>query len=208
VRKDIAMTDHRAPAGHRALLAAARAEFAERGYAGTSIRGIADRAGIATSVLYHYYGSKRELIEAIILAEFDAYLATCSGQLGTVGKDPAERLSALIDTTIRFQVRRGMGVRLARSDRRDLSPDFLGRYATQASEAADLFRAPIEAGIASGQFRVAYPAEARRTIIAMCRAAGDGYEPSGALSVEQVVARHVDLALALLGAASQRPTAA
>ena len=53
-------------AGHTALLQAAREEFAEHGYAGTSIRSLAERAGISTSMLYHYYASKQQLLEAIV----------------------------------------------------------------------------------------------------------------------------------------------
>jgi len=55
-----------APAGHTALLQAAREEFAERGYDGTSIRQIAQRAGMSLSVLYHYYPGKTELLQAIV----------------------------------------------------------------------------------------------------------------------------------------------
>lgn len=46
----------------RALIAAvAESLFAERGFDGTCIRAIAQRAGATTGVIYHYYGSKEEL---------------------------------------------------------------------------------------------------------------------------------------------------
>ena len=43
--------------------------FAKRGYDATSIAEIGERAGIAKSVLYHYFGSKAGLYEAILASE-------------------------------------------------------------------------------------------------------------------------------------------
>lgn len=45
---------------------AALAAFAERGYADTSIRDIAARAGVDSALLYHYFGSKRRLFRAAV----------------------------------------------------------------------------------------------------------------------------------------------
>lgn len=50
-----------ATATRAALLAAARELFAERGYAGTTVRGVADRAGVNQALLFRYFGSKGAL---------------------------------------------------------------------------------------------------------------------------------------------------
>lgn len=57
------------PRDRRGVLAArtlevARRHFAERGYAGTSIRGIARDAGVDPGLVHHYYGSKDDLLDA------------------------------------------------------------------------------------------------------------------------------------------------
>ncbi|MBW0117504.1 TetR/AcrR family transcriptional regulator [Pseudonocardia abyssalis] len=44
-----------------ALLAAARELFAERGYDGTTVRGVADRAGVNQALLFRYFGNKEAL---------------------------------------------------------------------------------------------------------------------------------------------------
>jgi AcrR family transcriptional regulator len=49
-------TDNRA-----AILAAARAHFSERGYAGATLRSIAGAAGVDPALVYHYFGSKDRL---------------------------------------------------------------------------------------------------------------------------------------------------
>ena len=48
------------------LLAAARAEFAERGYAAATVTRIAERAGVSVQTLYNDGGSKRNLLQAVM----------------------------------------------------------------------------------------------------------------------------------------------
>jgi AcrR family transcriptional regulator len=48
-----------------AILAAARALLAERGPAGVALRDIADAAGVNFGLVYHYFGTKDELLDAV-----------------------------------------------------------------------------------------------------------------------------------------------
>lgn len=47
-----------------AILEAARAQFAEHGYRGATIRAIAARAGVDPALVHHFYGTKEELFAA------------------------------------------------------------------------------------------------------------------------------------------------
>jgi AcrR family transcriptional regulator len=49
-----------------AILDAARGAFAEHGYAGTTMRGIATAAGVDAALVHHFYGSKDELFAAVL----------------------------------------------------------------------------------------------------------------------------------------------
>jgi AcrR family transcriptional regulator len=77
------------------ILAIAAELFAERGFAATTVREIADAAGILSGSLYHHFDSKesmadelvRELLERV-LAEYRAIVAR--------GDDPAPTLRALV----------------------------------------------------------------------------------------------------------------
>ena len=53
------------------MLAAARAAFADRGYDGASIRGIATAAGVDPALVHHYFGSKDKLFLAAVEAPAD-----------------------------------------------------------------------------------------------------------------------------------------
>src|SRR4051812_19104459 len=80
------------------LLAIAATLFAERGYAATTVRDIADRAGILSGSLYHHFDSKESMIDAILtrfiegtLARYEAVLARDEG--------PREAFEALVRTS-------------------------------------------------------------------------------------------------------------
>jgi AcrR family transcriptional regulator len=54
------------PGTREAILAAARRHFAERGYDGTTMRGVAAVAGVEGALGHYYFGSKRELFAAAL----------------------------------------------------------------------------------------------------------------------------------------------
>ena len=59
------------PDTRAAILDAARALFAERGYAGTSIRAVAAGAGVDPALVHHYFGRKDDLFLASLQVPFD-----------------------------------------------------------------------------------------------------------------------------------------
>ncbi|MGY1633871.1 TetR family transcriptional regulator [Geodermatophilus sp. SYSU D01186] len=70
------------------MLAAARTAFAERGYDGASIRGIATAAAVDPALVHHYFGTKEKLFLAAVEAPADPgellpeVLASAPGELG------------------------------------------------------------------------------------------------------------------------------
>ena len=54
-----------------AILAAARTEFAGKGYDGASIRAIAARADVDPALVHHYFGSKEQVFVAAMAVPFD-----------------------------------------------------------------------------------------------------------------------------------------
>ncbi|MFH9419834.1 TetR family transcriptional regulator [Streptomyces sp. NPDC017529] len=58
------------PGARERILAAARAEFAARGYEQASIRGIAKAAEVDPALVHHYYGTKEQVFEAAVEMSF------------------------------------------------------------------------------------------------------------------------------------------
>ncbi|WP_210310467.1 TetR/AcrR family transcriptional regulator [Devosia pacifica] len=83
-----------------AILAAGRAEFAERGFEGARVDAIADRAGANKRLLYHYFGNKEDLYGAVLL---DAYQEIRRGEreLSLDQYEPVEAMDRLVRFTFR-----------------------------------------------------------------------------------------------------------
>jgi AcrR family transcriptional regulator len=78
-----------------ALVAAARKLFAERGYADVGTEEIVRRAGVTRGALYHHFGGKKDLLEAVYeQVEADLTKTIAEGALGAGAKSPLEAMQA------------------------------------------------------------------------------------------------------------------
>jgi len=68
--------------------------FAQRGYHGTGIRDIAREAGLSTAALYHYMGSKEDLL-VHIMREANTRLTRTADRALAASHDPAEQVLLL-----------------------------------------------------------------------------------------------------------------
>src|ERR1700744_2943866 len=77
-----------------AILAAAQQAFEEHGYAATSLREVARRAGVDASLIVHFYGSKTGLLAEVVRWPIDMEHAI--GQITAEGPEHVgRRLAAL-----------------------------------------------------------------------------------------------------------------
>ena len=60
-----------APDTRATILDAARSAFAEKGFAGTTIRAVASMAGVDAALVHHYFGTKDDLFLAAMELPFD-----------------------------------------------------------------------------------------------------------------------------------------
>ena len=74
-----------------AILAAARQRFAELGYDGATIRGIAADAGVDPALVHHFYGTKEKLFVAAVRFPF-----VPTEQLARLGSADRDRLGETI----------------------------------------------------------------------------------------------------------------
>ncbi len=98
------MTSASRPDVRAALLDAARAELAEHGRAGISLRAVARRAGVSHAAPKHHFGDRAGLLTAIAAEGFDGLTAAlASAEIGDGG--PEERLNALGRAYVDFGLR-------------------------------------------------------------------------------------------------------
>lgn len=86
------------------IIAAARDEFARRGFAGARVEQIARRAGVNKQLLFYYYHSKRGLFQAV-LTESAAQLETALTSLTLPVGGPLDRLRTTLQGQFEFLAR-------------------------------------------------------------------------------------------------------
>ena len=99
-------TSRRGPRGRdagtsEAVVAVARAQFAQRGYARTTIRSVASEAGVDPALVMYFHGSKRELFLAAAAIPFDTAALVdelLAGDRATIGARLARYLLDTLET--------------------------------------------------------------------------------------------------------------
>jgi AcrR family transcriptional regulator len=81
----------------RRILDTATALFAERGYAGTTIRDISERLGMTKGSLYYHFTSKEDLLFALLEPCFDALNEFVAAARNRVGKLDRKLIARLVD---------------------------------------------------------------------------------------------------------------
>lgn len=80
------------------VIAAAAAEFAEKGFDGAQMSALATRAEVALGTLYSLFASKEQLFQAVIESRVDAVRQGIQSEVLRLD-DPRERLLCLVDVT-------------------------------------------------------------------------------------------------------------
>lgn len=134
----------------RLLLDAAVRVFARKGYHSARVGDIAEEAGVAYGLLYHYFRSKEEVLETIFRSTWSDMLATVESIAGTA-PTAAEQLRKVTELILRTWRRDPDLVRvLVREITR--SPH-LQRQVDEVATAFRALEAILERGQAQGEFR-------------------------------------------------------
>lgn len=88
------------PERREQILAAAVRVFAERGYETTRISDIAREAGVAYGLIYHYFGSRDAILDAVFREAWGRLLMAVAGAEETAGSAP-ERLELVVKIVLR-----------------------------------------------------------------------------------------------------------
>src|SRR5437764_8236716 len=77
------------------LLEVAAEMFADRGFRATTVRDIADAAGILSGSLYHHFDSKESMVDEILRNFLDELFGRYR-EIVTAGGDPRDMLEAVV----------------------------------------------------------------------------------------------------------------
>lgn len=142
------------PSARRAEVLAISAKlFAENGYRATTVRDIADAAGILSGSLYHHFDSKESMIDEILRAFLDELFGTYRAVLASVA-DPREQLRGCVIASFTAIDRRPDAVAIYQAEARTLAQqERFGYIAELLDEFRAMWRGIITRGVETGSFR-------------------------------------------------------
>ncbi len=123
------LRDNQAERTRELIAVAARARFLEKGWAGTSVRSVAEGAGVSQATVYNAYGSKAGLAMSLVdAAEGSADVPRVVAELTERVGDPAGQIAAFVGFDRRLYQHGGDVLRILAEGRRQ-HPELASAYA-------------------------------------------------------------------------------
>lgn len=188
------------------IVQAAIAAMFENGYHGTSVRQIADRAGMSVANVYYYFPSKHDLLFRFMDDSAVQLLARLRDLLSQTPADPLHQFGAAIRLFVERHTLHQAAAFVAATELRALEPDARAVIVSRRNDIEAVFRGIVSDGVAAGAFRTDDVGLAVRAVLDMGSSVSSWYRADGPMSGPTIADRYVALALLMVGAPEPRPT--
>ncbi|WP_162901411.1 TetR/AcrR family transcriptional regulator [Breoghania sp. L-A4] len=179
---------------HRTICDAAAALFAEKGYEGTSLQDVATVVGVTKAGLYHYFPTKQELFDSIVLGVLRDMLASAKARVATADTN-ADRVAAFM----------GAHAAYFEANRDHYRAAFIGRggdlsvFTPQQMAArrayTDYLTNLLDEGRTAGAFAFEDAAIVARGILGMLNWMTRWYHPDGRKTAQEIAADYAGIIL-------------
>lgn len=135
------------------LLAIAAGLFAERGLRATTVRDIADAAGILSGSLYHHFSSKEAIVDEILRGFLDSLFGNYQ-RIVDAGSSPRETLEGLVRVSFEAIHRHRDEVAIYQDELKHLRDNPRFDYLRERNtEFREMWTDVLTRGMATGEFR-------------------------------------------------------
>lgn len=169
--------------------------FAERGFAGTSLKDVADAVGLSRPAIYYYFPSKDALLEELLVGVTVSAARIFESVDKRTDITAIEKIGAAAHALVLWVTdRRLQFIAIDRSEN-ELPPAILARHKEAKRRVLAGMTRLIDAAIAAGQARAVDSRIAAFSIIGMCNWTAWWFVPGGELPASAVAERMADLAV-------------
>lgn len=178
------------------LLAIAATLFAEQGFRNTTVRDIADAAGILSGSLYHHFDSKEAMVDEL-LDTFQQQLFATFEEIVASDRGPRAKLDAVVRASFDAIDQHHSEVAIFQNDASYLAGfERFGYLAERNVRFQGLWRRVLREGVESGELRRDLDVDlVYRFLRDTVWVAVAWYRPGGALSADQVADQYLSILL-------------
>ena len=141
----------------RQLLDAAARLMEREGSEAVSMQALAAEAGVSVGLIYRYFGSKTDILLAVITQVLDAFAAQVPASIAEAGEDPVRRLAAAFAAYCRVIDEYRHAAVLTYRESKSLDAADRERIKRLEVETSQPLRDTVRAGVESGALRAADP---------------------------------------------------
>ncbi|MCX4677988.1 TetR/AcrR family transcriptional regulator [Streptomyces sp. NBC_01433] len=184
------------PERRRELLATAAEVFAAQGYNATTVRKIADEAGMLAGSLYYHFDSKESMVDEILSTFLDelweGYDAVLEAGLG-----PRESIEALVTESFREIDRHRAAVAIYQKESKHLATQPRFQYLADSQQKFErAWLGTLERGVADKTFRADLDIRLTyRFVRDTVWVAASWYRPGGQHSPEEIARQYLSMVL-------------
>ncbi len=185
------------------LLRLAATMFAERGLRATTVRDIADAAGILSGSLYHHFSSKEQMVDEVLRGFLD-WLFDRYQQIVATEPNPVERLKGLFMASFEAIETRHAEVVIYQDEAKRLSAQARFSYVQERNkQQRKMWVDVLTEGVEQGYFRPDIDVDlVYRFIRDTTWVSVRWYQPGGTLNAEQVGLQYLSIVLGGITATS------
>lgn len=189
----------RSAATRERLLDAAVDAFAAAGFAGTTTRDIAARAGMSPAAVYVHHATKEDLLYEISRRGHLSAVEITQQAFNST-QDPVERVRAIVAEFSRWHAINSRVGRIVQYEFDALTPDHRAEIADYRRANEKIMRDALEDGVAQGALSVS---DVKGTALALLSMSIDlvrWYHPEGQITPDDIARLHGELAVRMVAA--------
>jgi AcrR family transcriptional regulator len=169
--------------------------FREKGYHATSMQDIASAVGLYKGSLYHYIGSKEDLLAQVFERALGALLSEVEHIAADTASAPSVQLRRVVEAHVGAVASNLDALTVYLHEWRALAGDSLSTVRAQRERYAAVVEDIVARGVRSGDFQVPDVRLATLALLGMCNWLCQWYSPAGRLGAPEIGARFADLVL-------------
>src|SRR4051812_27976452 len=185
----------------RRILEGALLLFAAEGFHASSMRDLARVVELQPSAVYVHFPSKEHLLAELVRVGHEIHHESLRAALLEAGAEPVAQLRALVSAHVRVHTSYPHLAIVVNTEMDALSPELAAPGRALRKQSILLLVEVIERGAAMGRFDPPDTTVTAAAISAMGLRVPHWYSPATGIDVDELVKRHVELALRMVGAA-------